>query len=125
MASGIDVGQVIAGGIIAVVVGVVGAVIAYLLGQNGAATATAFKSINDKLTEHGKEQTEQGKSLATLTSSLGPAVVELELHSVEIAGLSRDMAVLKEWRTIHEKWAGEAIARLDGALSARRSTDTA
>lgn len=125
MATGIDIGQVVAGGLVALAVAIVGAVIAYLLGKSGATQADAFRSINTKLDEHGKQQSKHGESLATLTSSLGPAVVELEIHSVELAKHDRDLAVLMEWRTSHEKWAAESIARLDKALRVRRTGDTA
>ncbi len=108
---------------VALVVAIVGSVIAYLLGKNGtaqqSANATVIKTLDsqtDKLDSHGK-------SLTSLQTSLAPAVVELELHQIAISSLDRDVAVLKEWRTAHDAWSKETIDRLERGIRSSRSTD--
>jgi hypothetical protein len=108
---------------VAVVVAIVGAVIAYLLGRNGTAqqltavqTMTTLKEQTVKLDLHST-------SLERLTTALGPTVVELELHQIQIGDLKQAVAVLGEWRTAHDAWSKETIARLERHQPVSRHTD--
>jgi len=122
-ASGSNVASFAGELVIATVVALIGAVIAYLLGRNGAqqqmastVIVTSLNSQTDKLDSHGK-------SLIQLQTSLGPAVIELELHQIQLSEHGRDIAVLKEWRTAHDAWSKETIDRLERGIHAQRRGD--
>jgi hypothetical protein len=120
----VSISQLANGLIIALVVAVVGGVIAYLLGKNGTAQQAAFLS----LTAGAERQSAKLENLqllaGELSTSLGPVLRELEGLGVQIQTIDRDLTRLQEWRSSHEKWANESIARLDAALRTSRKTDT-
>lgn len=123
-AAGVTIGQLANGLIIALAVAVVGGVIAFLLAKNGAAEAAALSG----LTASSERQAAKLENLQLLTgelsTSLGPVLRELEGMQVQMRTMDHDVAVLKEWRSTHDVWAKESIARLDQALHVSRRTDT-
>lgn len=122
--AGVTIGQLANGLIIALAVAVVGGVIAFLLAKNGAAEAAALSG----LTASSERQAAKLENLQLLTgelsTSLGPVLRELEGMQVQLHNVDRDLSILKEWRSTHDVWAKESIARLDQALHVSRRTDT-
>lgn len=108
---------------IALVVAIVGGIIAYLLGKNGSAQAESSAAIVSTLSKQTDKLDSHGLSLAQLQTSLAPAVVELELLQIQTGEIGRDVAVLKEWRSAHDAWSKETIARLERGIGAQRRTD--